>query len=167
MVSKLTRLGLVLGLRSTHLFSLFPAGGESRGEICTCGAAAGKRWRVHRGGVAGDLERAAAAASGADRGRGAAQSSAAGLSWSPQSLMSRRLAGAGLEISLPGTELRAGRAAGRAGRGVEGQIEAGHCRLLLELSGRRALPDALGAWRGQAGEVHSAVWPTSRAAAST
>lgn len=120
---------------------------------------------MHRGGVAGDLERAAAAANGADRGRGAVQSSAAGLSWSPQSLMSRRLAGAGLEISLPGTELRAGRAAGRAGRGAEGQIEAGHCRLLLELSGR--LPDALGAWRGRAGEVHSAVWPTSRAAAST
>ena len=112
-----------------------------------------------------------AAGSGADRGRGGGGCTVhrhrVPKSWSPQSPTSRHLAGAGLEISLLGTELRAGRAAGRAGDGEKGKwrlvtagcfwnfLRDGHCLTLLEPG------------KGWAGEVDSAVWSASRAVAST
>ena len=159
-VSKITRLGLVLGLLSTHLFSLFPAGEEGRSEICTRGAASGMRRCVHRGEGAGDQGEWVRHPEGPGRpirrpgrsgscrwlrGVGLTDDGVGGLHWhcppppGPQELVPPEP-----DVQAPGWcrfrnqpskhRAQSGQSSREGRRWGEGQMEAGHCRLLLELS---------------------------------
>lgn len=155
-VSKLTRLGLVLGCGQHIFYPYFLLVGEQglnmhlwgcSKEDVVCAPKQGCRrpgeMVRHLKGRESCLETWREQRLRAAAGSGAAQSPPV-PSWSSWSLTPRRLAGAELEISLPGTEPRAGRAAGRAGRGAKGKwrlvmagcfwnfLGDGHCLTLSE-----------------------------------